>query len=124
MSDPVWPESLPCRPVLRGTSMKPQDNRARFKPEVGPPISRRRGTAAGALHVMSFLMTSAQLATFQSFFADDLLSGSLAFTGLKNPLTKVAARWKFSDDPYEVSELVPGRYTVGMNLFEMPTGAA
>jgi hypothetical protein len=124
MSDPVWPASLPCRPVLRGATMAPQDNRLRFKPEAGPSIDRRRGTAAGKDVPMTFSMTSAQLAAFETFFDGPLRSGALPFTGLDNPLTHEARRWKFGDNPYQVAEVVPGRYTVTMNLFQMPDGVS
>ncbi len=45
MSNPVWPPSLPQRPLAQGFSEQAPDTLIRTQMEAGPPKVRRRFTA-------------------------------------------------------------------------------
>lgn len=74
----TWPSELPQCFVV-GYSDGAADNLIETDPETGPPISRRRSTAAVRPLSGSMRMTRAQLAILKAFFDTTLLSGSLPF---------------------------------------------
>lgn len=98
MAYPVWPAGLPQTPDRDQWEEAPQPNIISFTPEVGPPISRRRGTARTYLVSGAFFFTDADLATFWSFWEDDLRDGALSFT-LAHPVTGTSCQWRFEGQP-------------------------
>jgi hypothetical protein len=86
---PVWPATLPQRPLQAGLSMAYGDTLLRFKPDVGREMRRERTTARDDMFQVSYMLTPAQRATFDSFFKTDLGNGSLDFT-LPDPLSGAA----------------------------------
>lgn len=92
---PTWPATIPQTPIYGGFTEQRQPNNAGFAPEVGPPKSRRRSTAVGVPTSATFEMTTAQVATFDTFFETTLADGSLSFTWA-HPLTGVSYTWMFA----------------------------
>jgi hypothetical protein len=78
MAIPIWPTSLPQKPLMAGFQENPQNIIVRSQTDVGPAKARRRVTVAVANFEMQFRLTSAQLATFRTFYATDIQSGVLA----------------------------------------------
>ena len=69
MATAVWPATLPQRPLSRDIKWTPQNNKVSFKPDVGPSIERRRGTAVAYDYTATFPPIDAtQVATFETFF--------------------------------------------------------
>jgi hypothetical protein len=117
MTIPAWP--FTGRTPFGGWSMAPQDNRVLFQPEIGPPITRRRGTAKTKKWAATYHLTSAEFGTFESFFENDIQDGTLSFT-MPHPRTCATATFKFADSPYTVDEFGTDEVTININILEMP----
>lgn len=75
----AWPADLPqCFNVPYSEGMA--DGRASVKPDVGPPIVRKRSTSAVRPLSGQMRMTRAQLAVLREFVDVTLDSGALPFT--------------------------------------------
>lgn len=96
---PAWPSTLPQTPDFGGWTLAPQSNMASFEPEVGPPITRRRASSVNDIYEAKFtLRSNAQRATFLSFYANDLVDGTLTID-LADPFTGAACSWKIIGKP-------------------------
>ena len=89
MPIPTWPTSLPQKPLMAGfqrdtrrTSSSVADRR---RPGEGAPPA----TAGVTNFEMPFRLTSAQLATFRTFYATDIQAGALTYTWT-HPITGAA----------------------------------
>ncbi|MBU1567721.1 MAG: hypothetical protein KJ630_19115 [Proteobacteria bacterium] len=114
----TWPATLPQVPLVNGYSEKPANNSIRSKMDVGPAKSRRRISAGVREHKASYLLTSAQLTTFETFYETTLLSGSEKFTWI-HPRTKVSGEWRIKALP-EWSPLGNGWYGLTLELELLP----
>lgn len=76
----AWPSGLPQKFEQDSFSEGVGDNLLETQPDQGPPISRRRSTAA--VRPISGVMkcTAAQVAMFRSFFDATILSGAVPFS--------------------------------------------
>ncbi|EAQ34486.1 hypothetical protein NB311A_12112 [Nitrobacter sp. Nb-311A] len=75
----AWPETLPRYLLLDSFREGLADSVLEYAPDVGPPISRRRTTAATRPMSGQMVMTGAQFETLRTFFDETLLGGSLPF---------------------------------------------
>jgi hypothetical protein len=75
----AWPGTLPGALQSDAFGEGVADGLLEYAPDTGPPITRRRSTAAVRLMKGTMLCTSAQIATFRTFFDTTLLGGSLPF---------------------------------------------
>ena len=116
-SGQVWP--FAGRTPFGGWSMAPQDNRVLFQPEIGPPITRRRGTAKTKKWAATYHLTSAEFGMFEDFFENEIQDGALSFT-MPHPRTSVIKTFKFADSPYTVDEFGTNEVTININILEMP----
>jgi hypothetical protein len=115
---PTWPATLPAAPATSGWQETPEDNVARFQPDVGPPKLRRRYTGSGSKVSARFLMTTDQCADLDDFFRGDLADGSLPFTWA-HPVTGASLTWVFEGPPsYEASDY--GLFNVSVQLRRLP----
>lgn len=73
-----WPATLPQCLVL-GYGEGLADNLLEYKPDIGPPISRRRSSAATRPLSGQMRMTRAQIAILRSFYEGTLDQGALPF---------------------------------------------
>ena len=80
MPIPLWPASLPPRPLADGFSETPPNLLVRSATEIGPAKARRRATAGVTRLKAAFRLSPAQLAIFRTFFASDLQGGALPFS--------------------------------------------
>ena len=98
MAIPVWPTSLPQKPLMAGFQEKPQNIMVRSQTDVGPVKARRRTTVAVTNFEMQFRLTSAQLATFRTFYATDIQSGVLTYSW-KHPVSNVTGVFRLVEPP-------------------------
>lgn len=76
----AWPVGLPQYVLVDGYGEDEADNLIEYGPDIGPPISRPRSSAAARQFDIVFNLSRAQLATLRTFFRTTLISGSLPFT--------------------------------------------
>lgn len=86
----AWPDDLPQRFTLSSRSEGFADNLLESTPDVGPPMTRRRSTAAARPFSGTLWMTTTQVASFETFFETTLAMGSLPFTV---PAQRGAGTW-------------------------------
>lgn len=108
----AWPASLPLRVDRHPYQEAPQPATVLFRPEVGPPIGRRRSTVRLSIATFAFVMTTAQVATFETFVANDLAGGVLPFT-IRHPRTDATVTVTLIDEtPYGIAWFSPEAWTV------------
>lgn len=83
---PTWPATLPPTFDSEGLSVEEPDVLVESQPELGPPIVRRRTTAAPEVLTGMIICDSAQVAAFKSFLRTDTMGGALAFGGFTHPV--------------------------------------
>ena len=116
---PTWPGTLPTNFVENSYRESPPDNRVVQPMEVGPPQIRRSSTAGIRPVQGRMSMTTAQVATFDTFYNDTLYSGSLSFDGLNNGRTGAAVDHIFTDVP-RYTPNGPDHWLVDMKLGQLP----
>ena len=115
---PTWPASLPQTPLLDMAQITPEEVRAVFEGDVGPPIMRARTTSAGEESTLTFGMTSAQLATFQTFWRVDLSHGSASFT-MDYTIDGTPQTFLFLS-PYTIRQVIDSFFRVTVRLYMEP----
>lgn len=113
-----WPPSLPQSPEIRGQRLQQGSNRASFPPELGAPMSRKRGSAGPQRHELAVSLSAAQYATFQTFYQTTINYGADNFTWV-HPVTGAATTCKFDDEP-EWEPLGGGFWRMTMVLWILP----
>lgn len=76
----AWPNTLPQQLLLSGASMGEGDGLVEYGPDLGPSITRRGTSAVMRPLSGSMILSSAQVATWRTFFLTTILQGSLPFT--------------------------------------------
>lgn len=113
---PTWPTTggFPPAPLRGSWQRQRQKNTTRFDPDVGPPLVRKRSTVSTLMATFNILLTTAQLATLDTFYADDCNEGATPFD-FENPETEVTEAWSW-DEPPAVSDNGQGSFIVGCKL--------
>lgn len=93
----AWPSSLPQRPLLEGAAEQGQGTVVRTDMDVGPAKLRRRYTAEVTRFDVSLILTTAQVATLETFY-DTTLQGVDPFDWT-HPRTLAAASLRFITRP-------------------------
>lgn len=75
---PTWPATLPQSPDADGYTERPGYPVIQA-PVDGPPLTRRRYTAAPKSYTVSFLLTDAQRAIFETFYIDEIDHGAIPY---------------------------------------------
>ena len=121
MATPRWPVTLPQEPDPGSWVRSPQDNRITFKPDVGPPIVRRRSTVRAHRYDPAFsYLTDAGLVIFEDFFEGDLVDGSLHYLWL-DPQSKIDFKWRII--AYNFDSIGAALHRLTMQIIRLP-GAA
>lgn len=94
----TWPASLPARPEWPSYQEEPSVALIRGTLP-GLPTRRRRSTVIVQPLSLTWILTAAQMATFETFYTDTLREGAKVFDGLAHPRTGVAGRWRFAGAP-------------------------
>lgn len=71
-----WPATLPQRPLLEGTSGTYQSGVIRTETGVGPAKTRLRYTAVSTRYRVRYILSSSQMATFDTFYKTTSRDGS------------------------------------------------
>lgn len=120
---PDWPLTLPQRPLIQGFSRTPGPAVLRSAMEVGPEKVRQRTTAVADPMACTFRMTSAQLATFETFYKTTLGYGVERFD-MPDPITGSTITVRMvggsGSPPYNVTYANPDRYNVAITFEVMP----
>jgi len=119
MSIPSWPVSLPQTLFIEGYKQSLPDVTMKSDMDAGPAKVRRRFTAGVTPVSGTQKYTAAQLSTFQSFFEDTLLGGSLRFSWTKPPAHTEACEMRFTAAP-TFTALGDGIYQVELALEVLP----
>lgn len=116
----VWPGSLPQSP-LTGYSEDSGVNMLRTPTTSGPAKQRKRGNYIPKLGV-SFMMTSEQVATLETF-THDTIKGTARF-GFPHPRLRTQAEVRIVPQDggtlYSLSDSKPGNWLVTMTLEVLP----
>lgn len=95
----AWPIApFPQLPLQAGYSESPPDTVIRSPMDAGPAKLRRRTTAGVRRLACALRLTTAQVATFDSFYVTSLQGGALPFDWV-NPRTGAAESLRFVGPP-------------------------
>lgn len=100
-----WPATLPVAPLVNGFDLKLRSNAVDTQVEVGPPMSRRRGTSQNAEAGINFRLTPAEWEDLEEFYRNTVNETDL-FT-FTHPITLGAITCKFMSAP-EIAQVIPG----------------
>jgi hypothetical protein len=81
---------------MDGFSFEPVPQSISTEMDSGPPKRRRRFSTAYGRYSMSFLLTGAQKADFDTFYGTTLAGGSGTITGFPDPVDKTTATFQFA----------------------------
>lgn len=114
----AWASGLPNYLLIDGAAEVFGGNRIRSPMDVGPPKLRRRSTSAPTSFAGSMFLTTAQAATFETFYKTTLAHGTLPFTWY-HPRTRASVDMTFVGDP----ELIPqggGEWLLNLTVEILP----
>jgi hypothetical protein len=117
-----WPSSgLPTAFLESGYSEQRADNSISSPTDVGPGLTRRRGTAAPWFFQAQMLMTSAQWETLLTFFQTTTAYGALPFS-LTQPRTNGSVTAQFVKPWPTITSYSgsPDKYIVAMSFMVHP----
>ena len=117
----TWPASLPQAPLQDGFNEEFANNVLATQMDQGPDKYRKRTTSNVQKFDTSFLMSSAQLTTFKTFF-DDTISGGAATFDFPNPRTSTVETFRIdmSKGPPKIIPLSGGQYRVSFGMERLP----
>lgn len=115
---PVWPRSLPQKPLTGTVEIKTESAIASFTPEVGPPMRRRRSTARIEQHSGQFGLSAVQAETLKRFHDISCAEGALTFDAA-DWRTGLAAKFIFAEPP-ALTHVSTTRWTAQVALIKLP----
>ena len=116
----TWPGSLPTDFLEQGFSETAPDNVIKSDMDVGPPKTRRRTSAAVRPIKGVIKMTTAQVATHDTFFTDTTFDGAEAFDWT-DPRTGASVSFLYTPGAPPSYQPDGGDYwLVTINLLTMP----
>lgn len=123
MPIPFWPLAMRQTPQRGNWTGGPQDTRAKFDPDYGPPLMRRRTTAETEMWQGVFPNLNATMRTaFRTFWATDLVGGSLAFSW-RDPVTDEVALWRITgsgERSYDMAHKGAGLSDLSLQMMRLP----
>jgi hypothetical protein len=119
MSVSAWPSTLPQALFLAGYSGTFPNVMIKSDMDAGPPKVRRRLTANIEPVMGKVILSTAQLATFTTFFNDTLAGGSLRFSWTKPPAHSIACEMRFSEAP-TYTKVSDDDFEMSMSLEVLP----
>ena len=111
---PTWPNTLPQCPLIDGYSRTPVESRLISTVDAGARKIRNRYLAVPENTTEVYMMTKAQLATFRTFFKDDIKRGAERFIK-KDHTDDVDKEYRFTS-PYQEAPAGPFLTKVTCNL--------
>jgi hypothetical protein len=115
---PTWPAGLPQSPDSESYG---EDGPFPVvqAPVDGPPLSRRRFTAQPVAVTARYMFSTAELATFETFWKTDLKHGSLTFDGPTRGNGAVISTYR-ATGPYKLTHASCGYWFVTIPLIRLP----
>lgn len=114
---PTWPGTLPQTPLADGYREHGKDNVVRTEMDAGVAKTRKRYTAGISVHEVLFRLTTAQVATLESFHEGDTEFGALSFD-MPHPRTGSTVTTRFVQPPVYDAEGV--NFVVSLVLEVLP----
>lgn len=93
----AWPGSLPTAPIVDEFHYEPVPQSISTGMDSGPPKRRRRFSTAFGKYHLSFMLTGAQRATFQTLYVTTMAGGSDTITGFADPTDGSTATFQIAD---------------------------
>ncbi|NDC57531.1 MAG: hypothetical protein EBZ50_01610 [Alphaproteobacteria bacterium] len=115
---PSWPATLPQFVQSSGYSESLPQQTIESQVDAGAVKVRRRFTTAFRPMQMVIHCTTAQVATFESFYLTDCKSGSLDFTWV-NPRTQASKTFRWRLPPPSYREIVSGLFAVSFQVWQV-----
>lgn len=113
-----WPSSLPTAPLVAGYSEQRESGSIRTQIDAGPEFVRRRYSATVTRIGVQLRLTTAQVATLETFFSTTTGQGSAAFTWT-HPRTGASVSMRFMEPP-QISADGNGIWTAALALEILP----
>jgi len=114
----TWPATVPTSVIHGSFRESPPDNTLRSPMDVGPDKVRRRSTSEPRPLGWDSQMTTAQVATFDTFYNTTLVSGTLTFN-FPHPRTTVSSEMRYTQPP-QYTPVGDGQWMVSMQVEIMP----
>lgn len=117
-----WPPSLPTAPTPQGYAEDGGAHIARAPMDAGPPKMRKLGTRADLMPI-TFRLTTAQVATFETFVKTTTGGGVKRFN-FTHPRTAASKEVRFVPEQdgkiYRITYIGPGLWLVAMTFEVLP----
>lgn len=113
----TWPSTLPQRPLAEGFTESVVPSVVRTDMDVGPAKMRRRYTSEVRVYSMGLLLTTAQVATLDTFYYTTL--GCVDEFDWTDQRTGAAISYRFRSPP-AYSEAGPGYWRTSLDLEALP----
>jgi hypothetical protein len=95
---PIWPESLPAVPLIEGYEEHFEYRGIDFQPDTGPRRVRARETVGCRVYVAPYMLTTAAVATLQTFYRQTTRAGEIRFDWV-HPRTRAVIQARFTGPP-------------------------
>lgn len=116
---PTWPSTLPQQLELAGLTVQEAETRIATNTDTGPGKVRNRFTAGVQPVTGAVTLTSAQLATFETFYRSTLQRGTLSFTWV-HPDTGATATLAFQRNQVPSKTRLGAAFRVTLPLEVLP----
>ncbi len=113
----IWPSGLPQRPLAEGFTESAVPSVVRTDMDVGPAKMRRRYTAEVRVYSMGLLLTTAQVATLETFYYTTL--GCVDEFDWVDHRTGSTVSYRFRSPP-QYGEAGPGYWRTVLDLEVLP----
>lgn len=110
-----WPHDLPQIPRLGSLQQADKSNLARFEPDVGPSLVRRRSTVVNTRLEFDLTLTTDQVNRLVAFYRDTTADGATAFTWVDFHDYKTQITYRF-DEPPAIANITAGAHQVRLVL--------
>ena len=118
MANPLWPASLPQKPLMSGFSETMPNLVVRSQTDTGPAKMRIRSTAMASPIIGRMLMTGTQIGLLETFGRSTLVEWTSVFD-FTDPVTRTTIQARFVEVPSWTH--VSGNYfSVQLSLEEVP----
>lgn len=115
----TWPANIPQAPETQGYGEEPGFPVIQA-PVDGPPLSRRRFTAAVKSYTAVFFFDYAELAIFEAFYENDLGFGALAYDWRERGIaTNPVRQFRITTKP-AISHAGGNFWRVALQLIRLP----
>lgn len=121
MTMTAWPGTIPTAALVSDPSYNEdgEDNVAEQKPQVGPPLRRRRSSVPTRMLTFSTIMTFTQWDLLVTFYEQTLFDGTDFFTR-PHPRTGSTITCTFQGRPKSGAAIAQNKYQVQMSMRVYP----